>query len=58
MYLGGTGLDRLLGYRLSTKDIRGSTGVRSREYQISIHLKMFTHYYCKTYNHFIFKMQL
>jgi len=58
MYLGGTGLDRLLGYRLPTKDIRGFTAVCSREYQNSIHLKMFTHYYCKTCNLFIFKMQL
>lgn len=58
MYLGGTGLDRLLGYRLPTKDIRGFTGVCSHESQNSIHLKMFTHYYCKACNHFISKIQL
>ena len=43
-YLGGTGLDRLLGYQLPTKDIRGFNGVCSHEYQNSIHLKMSTHY--------------
>ena len=31
MYLGGTGIDRLLGYRLPTMDIRGFTGVCSHE---------------------------
>jgi hypothetical protein len=58
MYSGGTGLDHLLGYRLPTKDNRGFTGVCSCEYQNSNHLKMFTHYYSKTRNHFIFKMRL
>jgi hypothetical protein len=59
MYLGGTGFDRILGYRLPTKDIHGFAGVCSREYQIRIHLKMLKiHYYCKTCNHFILKMQL